>query len=82
MTIDEELEKEIAEIIGDFQCSKDFECYRSGFENLCKAKAIGTEGEVLVCLEKHPQKCKFLNLMGGYVCECPLRCYIAKKLKK
>jgi hypothetical protein len=32
--MDEELEKEIREIIGDLQCPKDFKCYRSGFENL------------------------------------------------
>ena len=82
MTFDEELEKEIAEIVGDFQCPKNFRCYRSGFENLCKAKVAGTEAQLLICLEKHPKKCRFLNLAGGYVCECPLRVYIAKKLKK
>jgi hypothetical protein len=82
MTFDEELEKEIAEIVGDLKCSKNFKCYRSGFETLCRIKAAGTEEQVLVCLEKHPLKCKFLNLTGGYICECPLRTYIARKLKK
>jgi len=38
MTFDEELEKGIAEIIGELECPKAFRCYRSGFENLCKAK--------------------------------------------
>lgn len=82
MTFDEDLEKGIAEIIRDLDCPKAFQCYRSGFENLCEAKVAGTESQVLICLEKHPQKCKFLNLPGGYVCECPLRIYLAKKLKK
>ena len=82
MTFDEEFEKEVAEIISDLQCPKDFRCKRSGFKDLCKAKVAGTESQILVCLEKQPQKCDFLNLTGGYVCECPLRVYIAKKLKK
>ncbi len=82
MTFDEELEKGIAEIIGGFQCPKDFKCYTSGFENLCKAKDIGIRS-FLLCLEKNPRECK-LSLNIGYesICECPLRFYIAKKLKK
>ena len=44
MTFDEELEKGIAQIIGDLKCPKDFRCYRSGFENLCKASNIGLTG--------------------------------------
>ena len=80
MTPNEEFEKEIAEIIGGLKCSKDFKCKKSGFENLCKAKVVGTEAQLLVCLEKQPQKCEFLNIAGGYLCECPLRNYIAKKL--
>jgi hypothetical protein len=82
MTFDEEFEKGIAEIIGDLKCPKDFRCYRSGFENLCKAKDIGIES-FLLCLEKNPRECKFsLNIGYEYICECPLRVYIAKKLKK
>ena len=82
MTFDEELEKDIAKILGKLQCPKDFKCYRSGFEDLCKVKVVGTESQMLVCLEKQPKKCKFVNLAGGYICECPLRAYIAKNLKK
>ncbi len=82
MTFDEELEKGIAEIIGELQCPKDFKCYRSGFENLCKARNIGVE-LFLECLEEIPQKCKFSLMIGrSYLCECPLRNYIFKKLKK
>ncbi|MBW2175135.1 MAG: hypothetical protein JRF64_11155 [Deltaproteobacteria bacterium] len=75
--------KEIERIIGQMQCSKDFECYESGFETLCKAKDVGMES-YLSCLEEHPFECKFLVGFFGdrYYCECPLRIYIAKKLGK
>jgi hypothetical protein len=82
MTFDEELEKGIAEIIGDLKCSKDFKCYRSGFENLCKAKDFGAE-LFLECLEENPEECKFSSHWKTFwLCDCPLRVYIAKKLKK
>jgi hypothetical protein len=82
MTFDEELEKEIAEIIGGLQCPKSFMCYRSGFEKLCKVKDFSVE-VFLECLEDTPQTCKFSLMIGrSYMCQCPLRYYIFKKLKK
>ena len=80
--MEQELEKELEEIIGGFTCPKDFKCYKSGLENLCKARDIGLD-TFLECLEEPPQKCLFTISHGGaYYCECPLRVYIAKKLKK
>jgi len=75
--------KEIERIIGQMQCSKDFECYTSGFETLCKAEDVGMESH-LACLEERPFECKFsVGFLGDrYYCKCPLRVYIAKKLKK
>jgi hypothetical protein len=74
--------KEIERIIGQMQCSKDFQCYESGFENLCKARDIGLD-TFLECLEEPPQKCLFTISHGGaYYCKCPLRVYIGKELKK
>ena len=82
MTIDEEFEKEIAEIMVSFKCSKDFQCYRSGFENLCKATDFGSE-QFLECLHEHPEECGFSSEFKDFsLCQCPLRVYIAKKLKK
>ena len=82
MTLDKELKKELWELIGYLKCPKDFKCYRSGFENLCKAKAVGMEG-FLDCLEENPRDCKFAFPFGhGHFCHCPLRVYIAKKVKK
>ena len=82
MTFDDELEKGIAEIIGELRCPKNFKCYRSGFESLCKAKDLDIDS-FLQCLEKAPRKCKFSFSFGGaYFCECPLRVYISKKMNK
>jgi len=74
--------KEIEEIIARMKCPRDFECYKSGFENRCKAKDIGIES-FLECLEENPQECKFSMPFGySYFCKCPLCYYIVKKLKK
>lgn len=80
--MDQNHKRQIEEIIGGMKCPKDFECYKLGFNNLCKAKDIGIES-FLECLEKNPQACKFSISFGhSYFCQCPLRNYIAKKLKK
>jgi len=80
--MEEDHKKEIEEIIGGMKCPKDFKCYKSGFEDLCKAKDIGIE-LLLKCLEENPQKCLFSSPFGvGYLCQCPLRYYICNKLKK
>jgi len=74
--------KQIEQIISQMECPKDFKCHKSGFESLCKAKDIGIEG-VVECLEENPKKCKFSVAFGySYFCRCPLRVYIAKKLKR
>ena len=80
--MDEDQKREIEEIINQFKCPKDFKCYKSHFEALCKAKDIGLE-TFLECMEVHPQKCPFSVAFGySHFCKCPLRVYIAKKLKK
>jgi hypothetical protein len=78
----EEHRKKIKEIIGDMKCSKNFTCAEAGFENLCKAKDFGLD-RYLECLEEHPRRCKFaLPFANGFFCQCPLRVYVAKTLKK
>ena len=78
----EEDTKELEEIIGELKCPKNFHCCESGFEMLCKAKDVGIE-EFLECLEERPFECKFSIPFGNaHYCQCPLRIYIAKKLKK
>ncbi len=78
----EQADKEIEEIIGQMKCPKDFICYGSGFEVLYKARDMGIES-FLECLEKNPIQCRFsLSFAYTYFCQCPLRIYIGKKLKK
>jgi hypothetical protein len=85
--MEQDIKKEVEEIIGRLQCPKDFKCYRLGFKDLCKAKDTGLKS-FLECLEEDPRLCTFsvrilpMRMGGSYYCECPLRIYIAKKLKK
>jgi hypothetical protein len=78
MELRQEQKRHIEEIIRDMECPKDFECYKSGFANVCKAKNGAIES-LLECSEKHPEMCQFSLPYGdGYFCECPFRHYIAK----
>ena len=74
--------KKIEEIMAGMQCPKNFKCSEGGFEHLCKATDFGLEN-YLNCLEKNPGNCSFALSFGlRYFCQCPLRVYLAKKLKK
>ncbi len=74
--------KEMEGILIGFKCPKGFLCYKSGIKALCKAKDIGLKA-FLLCLEKGPEECSFSRSFGtSHLCQCPLRIYIAKKLKK
>jgi len=78
----EEYKTEIKKLIGEINCSKDFKCYKSGFNILCRARDIGIES-FLECLEVKPNECKFSLPFGlMYLCQCPLRIYIANKMNK
>jgi hypothetical protein len=72
----------IEEIMAGMQCPKNFKCAEGGFEHLCKAKDTGLE-RCLDCLEEKPSACSFAMSFGdSYLCQCPLRVYISKTLKK
>ena len=75
--------KELEEIIGSMQCPKEFECYKSGLNSLCKAKKFDVY-ESLMCLnDEEAQKCLFaVRYAYKYFCQCPLRNYIAEKVGK
>ena len=80
--MEEDQRKEIEEIMGEVQCPKGFICYESELETLCRARDIGIE-LFLECLEENPPKCPFsVRIASTNLCQCPLRVYIAKKLKK
>lgn len=77
--IEEDVRNYIESIIPCIECPKDFVCYYSGFNNLCNAKDIGIESFV-ECLEKK-KECKFsFRFALLYLCKCPLRVYISKKI--
>lgn len=74
--------KKIEEIMAGMQCPKNFKCAESGFEHLCKSEDFGALN-YLDCLEKDPSSCSFAVLFRhSYLCNCPLRIYLSKKLKK
>ncbi len=74
--------KQIEKILGAFQCPKDYVCYTSGMEKLCRAEDIGLES-FLVCLDKDPTACPFSVHFGEmFFCQCPLRMYISRKVTK
>jgi len=75
-------DKKLKEMIGSIKCPKDFICYKSGFETLCKAEDVGKKS-VLLCLEEKPEECKFSLPIGlKYYCQCPIRVFIRKKYNK
>ncbi|MHC4110246.1 MAG: hypothetical protein ACYSUY_04175 [Planctomycetota bacterium] len=78
----EEYRQLIEEIMPGMQCSKKFKCAESGFDNLCKARDFWDEN-YLECLESYPHSCEYaLPVANGYLCQCPLRIYLRKKLGK
>jgi len=81
-TLEKTIEDKVEELMSEFTCPKGFQCYQSGFKNLCKAKDIGLESFV-ACLMSDPLECKFSLLFGGvFFCTCPIRIYLAKNFKK
>jgi hypothetical protein len=77
-----EHEREIRQLISEFDCPKDFMCYKSGLNNVCRAENIGSE-PYLECLDENSEGCAFLlSYANVRFCDCPLRFYLAKKLKK
>jgi hypothetical protein len=80
--LEEAHKKRIEEIINGMNCPKDFLCYKSSFTNLCQAKDIGIESFV-ECFEKLSRKCSFaLPFAKIHLCQCPLRVFLVKELKK
>lgn len=74
--------EKLEDIINGLKCPQDFKCYKSGFKDLCKAEDIGIES-FLACLDEETRECQFSIPFGdAFFCECPVRNYIAKRMKK
>ena len=68
----------IEEYAGSLQCTRNFKCVESGFEDLCQAKYIGVDN-YLECQDEDPWECSFVLSFGsGHFCQCPLREYLCK----
>ena len=75
-------ERQIEEIMSSMDCPKDFECYKSGFDNICTAADRGLD-TYADCFDEDGTTCRFKVPFGdGTFCKCPLRVYVAKNLKK
>ena len=82
MEITQDHESKIREIMEGMKCSRDFECYRSGFVNLSKVEIVGNT-LIVECKETRAQFCGLGRSFGyGYICKCPLRHYIAKHFNR
>ena len=73
---------EVGKIMASMDCPSGFECYKSGFQKMCKAEYYGLD-DFANCLESAETICKYRLPYGFSVfCTCTLRVYIAKKLRK
>ena len=73
---------EVQKIMASMDCPCGFECYKSGFQKMCRAEYHGLD-DFANCLEGADTICKFRLPFGfGVFCTCPLRVYIANKLGK
>ena len=73
---------EIQEIISQYKCPIDFQCYKSGFKDLCGTLMVH-DGSLVECMDKKGNKCSYSFPFGsGFLCTCPLRLYIAKHFHK
>lgn len=80
MEITEEHRKRIEAMIADMHCSKDFSCYKSDFEKLGQIN-IFAGGTVVDCLEPAGDSCEYsLSFGKGFLCNCPVRQYLARNL--
>jgi len=69
---------QIEQIVKQMNCPRDFECYKSDFDNLSDVGIVG-DAKMVECIEESAQTCEFGFPFGlGVLCKCPLRNYIAK----
>ena len=76
---------EIEKIVSEQNCPCDFECYKSGFNDLCGA-VLGPmldSKHSVVCKDENTKTCRYSLAFGStFICTCPLRRYIANHFHK
>ena len=84
--MEQEIAKQIEEVMTMTQCDKDFVCHKNNFENLCSGRCIGHSMPVdcsKAYCERKKHGCTFKkSFAGGTVCTCPVRIFVAKHLGK
>ncbi len=74
--------RQMEKIMSKMKCPKDFACYKFDFKNFSKTKDVPMESFV-ECSSKDAWQCEYSLLFGSsYLCKCPLRVYVLKKLIK
>lgn len=74
--------EQIKQIISSMTCSKGFDCFKSGFENLCKAKIVGG-GKTIECSPENKRPCEYrFGFVDKSFCKCRLRYYVARNFNK
>ena len=77
-----DFQKDLEKSAGGMDCPKDFICFKSNFEHICKVNIFGF-GEVFQCGEENPFSCSFARrYLDKYQCTCIIRAYIFRKLGK
>ena len=72
----------IENIISKQDCPLDFKCYKSGFEDLCGA-IMDSGGMIVECIDENAKECRHSSPFGSaFLCNCPMRLYIARTYKK
>ncbi|MHC4477002.1 MAG: hypothetical protein ACYTEL_15255 [Planctomycetota bacterium] len=82
MIVAETSRSQIEDVMSEVGCQKDFGCYRSGFETVCRVRNHGP-GEFLECLDEDARNCQFSLFFGDAVsCLCPVRIFVTTELNK
>ena len=69
--------KKLREMLSQVECGKKHWCAESGFQDLCKVKAMLGSRKYLVCLEAPGATCGFqVPHDNANLCYCPVRFYL------
>lgn len=81
--MEQQVRLEIKRIRDKIECRKKFRCITADMSPLCEARDVGIES-MLECLDENPDECQFSFAFYGYayLCQCPIRIYLAKELHK
>jgi len=76
-------EEQLSNVIGimeKFNCQQHFLCFNSNFKNICECSVIGED--FVECMDERATICKTSSRFkeNRYLCNCPVRRYLAIEL--